>query len=304
MLDQQIQKKLRHCDSLPSPPKVAQRIIAISQDDAAGAKEVAEAVKHDPGLVTKILQLVNSPAYFRGRPVENLSQAVVFLGLNTMLNLALSLSLVASMRKRPAGHMDIQLYWRRSIIAATSARALSDYMGVPPTEVENFFLAGLLQDVGMLALNETEPALYSSIDQLSHQSVENIERDILRSDHPSVGAWLLKRWNLPEYIRLAVGGSHDPASIDVPQEHERIVACTAVSGSFADIWLAQGSEESCAHATKRAEDLLGLSQLESWVIIQAMAENLIETSTLFGIDIGEPTLLDATLSECESVLAA
>src|SRR5450631_1205569 len=120
--------------------------------------KVAKALSMDSALSTKILRIANSPLYAQRRKSENLRQALVVLGLNATLTLALSFSLVKSLRSGKSNGLDHPLYWRRVLLAATSARALADAMHHPMAE--EIFLAALLQDVGMLALDQVMPDLY------------------------------------------------------------------------------------------------------------------------------------------------
>ena len=67
--------------------------------------KVAQAVGRDPAMTAKILRIANSAFYAQRRPSQNLRQALVIIGLNAALTLALSFSLVSSMRAlRPVGH--------------------------------------------------------------------------------------------------------------------------------------------------------------------------------------------------------
>src|ERR1700721_4421364 len=130
--------------------------------------KVAKALSMDSALSTKILRIANSPLYAQRRKSENLRQALVVLGLNATLTLALSFSLVKTLRAGKVNGIDYPLYWRRALVAATAARALADALRQPMAE--EIFLAALLQDVGILALDQALPDLYrgADLDQGDH----------------------------------------------------------------------------------------------------------------------------------------
>ena len=153
-----VEAHLRSLVNFPSPPGVATHIIELARDPDIEMSKVAKALSMDSALSTKILRIANSPLYAQRRKSENLRQALVVLGLNATLTLALSFSLVKSLRSGKANGLDHPLYWRRALLAATSARALADAMHHPMAE--EIFLAALLQDVGMLALDQVMPDLY------------------------------------------------------------------------------------------------------------------------------------------------
>src|SRR5271163_4592312 len=138
----EIEAKLRRLVNFPSPPGVATHIIELAQDPDIEMGKVAKALSMDSALSTKILRIANSPLYAQRRKSENLRQALVVLGLNATLTLALSFSLVRALRSGKPNGIDYPTYWRRALIAATAARALGEVLR--QTLVEEMFLAGLL----------------------------------------------------------------------------------------------------------------------------------------------------------------
>src|SRR6202167_1408214 len=163
-LNPEIEAHLRSLVNFPSPPGVATHIIELARDPDIEMAKVAKALSMDSALSTKILRIANSPLYAQRRKSENLRQALVVLGLNATLTLALSFSLVKCLRGAKSNGLNYNLYWRRALLAATAARALGDAMHHPMAE--EIFLAALLQDVGMLALDKAVPDLYSQGEQL------------------------------------------------------------------------------------------------------------------------------------------
>ncbi|MDE1922633.1 MAG: HDOD domain-containing protein, partial [Gammaproteobacteria bacterium] len=161
--------------SLPSPPGVAARIIDLAQDPTTEMDQVAKVIGMDPALTAKVLRIANSPLYAQRRRSENLRQALVVLGLNATLALALSFTLVKSLRGTRPNGLDYPRYWRRALLSATAARALIDALRRP--RAEECFLAGLLQDVGMLLLDAAHPALYAgaAATQSDHASLVEFE---------------------------------------------------------------------------------------------------------------------------------
>src|ERR1700736_5871799 len=168
--------------NFPSPPGVATHIIEIAQDPDIEMGKVAKALSMDSALSTKILRIANSPLYAQRRKSENLRQALVVLGLNATLTLALSFSLLKALRSAKSNGLNYGLYWRRALLAATAARALGDAMHQP--SAEEIFLAALLQDVGMLALDKAVPDLYArgEILQCNHSALAAHEKKRLQID--------------------------------------------------------------------------------------------------------------------------
>src|SRR4029079_3080505 len=114
---------------------------------------------------TKCRRISISSAHSKRRPSQNLRQALVIIGLNAALTLALSFSLVSSMRAlRPVG-IDYPRFWRRALLAATAARAFGESIKVG--HAEDIFLAALLQDMAVLALDRASRDFYAKLKQPS-----------------------------------------------------------------------------------------------------------------------------------------
>src|SRR5271166_1774568 len=204
----EIEAHLRSIVSFQSPPGVATHIIELARDPDIEMGKVAKALSMDSALSMKILRSANSPLYAQRRKSENLRQALVVLGLNATLTLALSFSLVKSLRGGKANGLDYPLYWRRALLAGTAARAFAD--ALRQSHAEDFFLAGLLQDVGMLALDRALPDLYRNTEEMqrNHRAVSEHEKTRLKCDHAEIGARAMRSWNLPERLWRAIGNSH------------------------------------------------------------------------------------------------
>jgi HD-like signal output (HDOD) protein len=123
---------------------------------------------------------------------------------------------VRGLRKDGGGTFDYQSFWRRSVICATATLSVGTL--VHAGSRDELLLAGLLQDIGMLVLNQTLPAyghLAASANR-NHSNLVEIERKELDTDHAQVGSWFLRRWHLPSRLIAAVSASHELADINEP----------------------------------------------------------------------------------------
>lgn len=300
--DEKLLTRLKQSTNLPSPPGVAARIIELGQDPAANVGAVAEAVSLDPALSAKMLRMANSPMYARQRKAENLRQVILMLGLNGTLNLALSFSLVNSFRCKDHKGMDYALFWRRSLSAAICSRLLGVHF--QSNVKEELFLAALLQDIGMLALDKVVPDLYQAIGtrQANHQDVVVFERRKIGSDHANIGAWLLETWNFPDWILSAVANSHNPEAVELNQESELISRCVCVSAAMADILIREDHDAAVEEAADRANTLVGIDRAVLTSILDHTGTELKETAALFEVDLGDAILMDSLLDHAKEVL--
>jgi len=281
----EIEAHLRRSVNFPSPPGVATHIIELAQDPDIEMGKVAKALSMDSALSTKILRIANSPLYAQRRKSENLRQALVVLGLNATLTLALSFSLVKSLRGGKPNGLNYGLYWRRALLAGTAARALGDAMH--QSLAEEIFLAALLQDVGMLALDQAVPDLYSLGEALqrNHSALAEHEKKRLQVDHAEIGGWLMKGWNLPERLHRAITRSHQlelSFSSDPAQIFDR---CVALSGPVADLFLLDPEQRQFAETALCAERSLGLDKMAFGQVLGTIGAMIPETEAIFETDL-------------------
>jgi diguanylate cyclase (GGDEF)-like protein len=275
-----VEAHLRSLVNFPSPPGVATHIIELARDPDIEMSKVAKALSMDSALSTKILRIANSPLYAQRRKSENLRQALVVLGLNATLTLALSFSLVKSLRSGKPNGLDHPLYWRRALLAATSARALADAMHHPMAE--EIFLAALLQDVGMLALDQVIPDLYRGApSQRDHAALADIERKRVQADHAEIGGWLMRTWNLPERLHLAISHSHR-VELAFTDEPSRIFErCVALSGPVADLFILDAQQRCFAETAQSGERSLGLDKMAFGQVLGTIGAMIPETEAIF-----------------------
>tara|TARA_R110002073_G_scaffold81204_1_gene195069 strand:+ start:428 stop:1921 length:1494 start_codon:yes stop_codon:yes gene_type:complete len=296
-------KQLRFCNTLPSLPAVALKIIDLANDPDADINKACQYISLDPALAAKILKTANSPLYKSRRSASNIRQAVSILGTHAVTVIALSFSLATSLMKQTGQYhaaFDNNAFWRRSIASALACRALGEKLGLKSPD--DLFLAGLLQDIGILIFStmmpeEYEPVFTSTSD---HDLLLRAERKTFGAGHDELGHALLKKWHLPDYISMACLTSH---SQPTPKEIEpSLFACVAASGHIADYFLNPGETGKITAATQSAQSWLGFDSVVLMDVIDIMATGLISIEDIFEISIHNPKELSGILSEAKELL--
>jgi len=298
----QLEARVLSLTNLPSPPGIATHIIELAQDPGIEMGQVAKAVSMDPALTAKILRIANSPLYAQRRKSENLRQALVVLGLNATLTLALSFSLVKSLRNGKPNCLDYPRYWRRALLAATASRALADALRRP--QAEEFFLAGLLQDVGMLALDSAMPDIYRGSEQMqrSHRSLVDFERQKLQADHAALGAATMRAWRLPEHLCRAIGDSHEVHLRSATEPADLLSHCVALSGTIADLFLMEPEERQFAETALSVERGIGLDKVAFGQVLGTIGSIIPETESIFDAELLSKQNADRMLDQAREVL--
>ncbi len=117
----------------------------------------------DPVLSAKTIRMANSSLYMRAIETESVQQAVSMFGWTGTLNIALSFSLVGGDKGNKSSGLDYDLFWKRSLATAVACRKLGEVTKCPMRE--ELFLPGMLQDLGMLAIDKAMPEVYAGIDE-------------------------------------------------------------------------------------------------------------------------------------------
>jgi len=281
---------------------VALQIIQIVKNPEIDIENVVRILALDPALSVKILRLANSALYAHEKKVANLQKAIMLIGLNGILSLALSFSLVHSLRREQEVGLDHNKFWRRALISGSTGLALAQMCN--RSDQEEMFMASFIQDIGMLVLDQVEPSLYAhpGFDQMTHQNVIAHEREHFGADHAMVGCWLLKKWNLPEDLLMAIRYSDELDQAQPEVKDRQFLQCVAFTGTFADLSLSQVNDDELYQISETIETTLKLPSLAFLEVFKKIKQLVQESAPLFDID-QEGFNPDATMERARELLA-
>lgn len=291
-------ERVLQCPTLPSLPAVAVRVIDLTKSSKVSMDELAEVIRNDQGLATKILRTVNSSYYGLRKRCSTISQALVMLGMSTVKTLALSFSLVSAVGDKGAG-FDYVAYWRRGLYTAVAARAIARRARVPLDE--EAFLSGLLQDVGMMALKQglgqEYVALVASL-RGEHARLAQAELSVLETTHSEVGALLAERWKLPDELIVPVRFHERPNA--APQDYVDLVRCVALGNLVHDTLTLPEPRAALNRLIARAHDWFDLSSTDAEEVVRLVASQASELASLFRLDTGTVANAEAILRSAQS----
>ncbi len=198
------EKILDEHKELSSLPQTLSEVIRVVRDENSSMGELAEVLKHDPALVTKVLRVVNSPFYSVSREVTTISQAVMTLGMRAVSALTLSTSIYHITGDWETS-IDRVRFWRHSLEVAIAARDIAEAINYKSPE--EAFISGLIHDIGLLIMEKSFPDKFSRIWQQaeSGDDIFELEDRTWGTNHARVGRFLMEQWNLPEKICEAIG---------------------------------------------------------------------------------------------------
>lgn len=198
---------------LPSLPQALLQILDMAERDDVGLSEIGNLVSQDAGLAAKVLSTANSAYYSRGRSINSIDQCLSFMGAAQVRRIALNQSVAELFgRFQQHGGFDIRYFWYHVLCVAITARELAMRLDYP--QAEEAYLAGLLHDVGQLALLSVAADEYLPVfkSATGEQRLIDEEQRLFGLAHPEIGAWLAQRWNLHGFLADALLYHHEPLS--------------------------------------------------------------------------------------------
>ena len=212
-LDSEIEAKLLSAvDKMPAFPSSVQKILELSGDINCPPKDLVVVIEKDPVMTMKILKVINSAYYSLPNKINSVAQSVVFLGINTVKNLALAIAAVGVLSIRDPKNFDIGKYLVHSLSTACIARQLC-MLVKGDLEPGDAYIAGLLHDFGKVVLAQHMSEEYDQIMTMVQQgdcSLDEAEREVLGIDHALVGAMLTRRWSFPYELSECIADHHNP----------------------------------------------------------------------------------------------
>ncbi len=188
--------ELKAADRLPSPSGTALAIMQLVQQNDATVQQVSQLVKVDPALSGRILRFANSAAFGARRPIADVQTAIMMMGMQTVRDFALSLSLIGNNSKGHCPGFDYEAYWSRSLAMSVSIAAITarEHTVLP----EESFTVGLLGDIGRLALATAWSEIYGEcLGAAEGKQLLALERERFAIDHNALSLMLLADWGFP-----------------------------------------------------------------------------------------------------------
>lgn len=198
-------------ERMPAFPHSVQRVLTMTRDMQCAPKDLVHVIESDPVMVAKVLRVVNSAQFGLQKKIQSIAQAVVFLGINTIKNIALGVAAIGVLPAVSVGRFDSARFLRHSLACAAASRVLASASAqVDPMEA---FIAGLLHDLGKVVLAQhmaREFTLAVEYSQWHATSLHVALRQTLGLDHAAIGAALLERWQFAPATVQAVRLQADP----------------------------------------------------------------------------------------------
>ncbi len=188
-----------------------QHLVQVMDHPLSSAADVGKIISEDPGLTARLLRLVNSPIYGFPSRIDTVTQAISIVGMTQLRDLAVGTAFIKLFGNVPSHLADMDSFWRHSIACGLAARQLAGQRR--EANVERFFVAGLLHDIGRPIIYTKAPAEAAKAlteSRRTGQLLFTVEQQVLGFHHGAVGALLLEQWRLPGMLVDAAAWHHNP----------------------------------------------------------------------------------------------
>ncbi len=226
---QEIIERLSSVRDLPTLPAIIMRLHDELASPTASASSIAAIIREDPAMAIKTLRAANSPLYGLERKVTDIREAIAVLGFKEVYRLVMTMTTINLFKK--SSHIDYRRFWRHSLSVAFATKAVyeftgKDCLGERDETLSDLFIAGLLHDIGVLAMDQFLPGyeeVIGAVYSMEDVPFYGVEYEIMKISHGEVGGHLLLQWRMPEHIIAAVAFHHLPEMAPVQRDFARII---------------------------------------------------------------------------------
>jgi putative nucleotidyltransferase with HDIG domain len=208
----QIESRLKSCPCLPSLGTIDNALKALLGSDQRYTSQIADIIQRDPSLTARLLRLVNSVHYGVSKKVKNIEEAVFYLGMRQIRQLAMVTPVIEDFQIL-AGHTRLEWrgFWHHCIGTALMTREVIDL--VQSHQADSDYVAGLIHDVGKITMASAFPEHFAEIyihRTEAEMDLMELEREVLGVDHAELGAMYLRKQALPGIFVEVVEFHHQP----------------------------------------------------------------------------------------------
>jgi HD-like signal output (HDOD) protein len=266
--DQRLIRIKNSIDKMPSLSTTVSKVLEICNLPHPSPNDLNKVISLDPVLTGQVLKLINSAYYSLPNHITSLTRAIIMLGINTVKNLALSTAILGYVGKNnPSRCLPMDLFWKHSICVGVTAKAMAAHKGIAAGFREEYFVAGLLHDLGKVPLSNLGPEAYNqalALAKLEQGPLYQAELAVLDIDHGTVGRLIGEKWQLNDLLKEALQFHHDPDQ--APEASRDLVTLVALADAYANLYDIGSAGNPFPNARKIAR-ILELAEM-SWGDVQ------------------------------------
>lgn len=218
---------------IPVLPEVAARVVALSSGSDTNAQRLSRLITADPALASHVMRVAASAAYLPSSPLVSLQQAITWLGLAEVANIAFTVAVQSKLIHVPGQKGAALEFWRQSVATGVWAREIAGLAKLDPGAA---YLCGLLHEIGKPVV------LFAASDISGKTRTPLTPGDMIRivnEFHVAVGEQIVFDWKLPEAVAVSLRYWSEPAKAP---HYRRESAMVGLARHLADFSLNDDSD--------------------------------------------------------------
>ena len=311
---------LERIDALPTLSPIASRLLEMCSDSEAELTDVVSLIESDPALTTKILGMCRRADRGLGDRITTVRHAVVMLGLDAVRSAVLSVAvydLLADSGLDAADEagaegtergLDRVEFWRHLLGVACAAELIAEeapHLGIRSDEA---FVAGLLHDIGKLALDLTLRRSYGRVIELAEArqaGAAQVSRSVIGLDHHTAGKRLAEHWDLPQPLQDVMWLHSQPLGSLPDLGHRNLIGIVTLAKSLCrELHVGFSAEFGPIAPSRALAGQLGLDPGVLEEVAPELHEAVADRSSALGLDnASSPELLLRSITNANAWLS-
>jgi len=285
----QVELAIGQLDSLSIPPSVAAQLFPQLLQSQGLPSALADTVESDPALTAKIFSLLGEEGLSFTDGKITVRRALDKLPAHIVRNALFSVKFSPSF-----GHDNQRIMSKKQLIlhalaVACCAKEIAENSSLS-VDGQLAYFAGLLHDIGKLALEQVMPKSFARIaEEARAQNASSwvIEQKHLSTDHAILGKRLAQKWHLPSEITLAIWLHHsDTAAISQNMPEARLAGIVQLADSVArQVNIGQSGSYDTPDSTERIALSAGITPEQLEQIRSELSGKVAEKSKVLGLDL-------------------
>lgn len=237
---EEVADKLQSLYRLPPMPALALRILRLTADPEATARQLAELIEFDPSLTAQIMRYARSALFHYPGQINSVQEAVTrVLGFDRVAHIALGIASVKAFDVPRKGALGMDNFWRHSLYCAFLCQNIASYCNADKGLA---YLCGLLHNFGLLLVGHLLPGEFRELESLHETnpeaSMRSLEQqvfgpgngdELLAVGHGTIGGILHRLWELPDPVVKAAGMHQYPG---YQGDHENYVKMVQLANAL------------------------------------------------------------------------
>ncbi|THB78800.1 MAG: HDOD domain-containing protein [Desulfobulbaceae bacterium] len=261
-------------------PHVVTKLSTLINDSETTMKDFEDVIKMDPTLVVRLLKLVNSPYYGLTQHVDSISRAVAFIGMKNLHNMAVTDALKNIFKEEEASAaFSRNKLWLHCAAVSICSKMLAERIFA--INGDDAYLCGILHDFGLIVEEQVARETFLQVCEScsSDDSLVEIERKHLKTDHCEIGYLMTQEWGMPESIQVAIRDHHTTSETIEPSSLTGIIQISEyITGQMQYTVLPDTTQKLSPHLAEHIQENID----EYKVLIDDLPDEMAKAQDIYG----------------------